>query len=133
GDRWVDIARFNRIDRRHVHPGLYLKIPKQLDDIRDYTPMTRHFEAAESDAKFVLIDLSEQFLGAYEYGELIFSEPITGGTKKHETPVGEFRISGYSKIHKSSLYQIENTTEPYPMGYGLRFYIKSAGVSYWIH
>jgi len=133
GDRWQDVARFNRIDRRHVYPGMYLKVPKQLDDIRDFTPMPRHYEKAGSEEKFILIDLSEQFLGAYEYGQLIFSTPIATGDKENMTPVGEFRINAYNKQHKSSLYSIEGTDELYPMSYALRFYIDRDGVGYWIH
>ncbi len=133
GDRWETIARFNRIDRRHVYPGECLKIPRQLNDIRDYTPMPRQYQPAESHAKFILVDLSEEFFGAYEYGKLIFSGPVAGGTKNNSTPVGEFRITGYSKTHESSLYQIENTTKSYPMHYALRFYVNRDGVSYWIH
>ncbi len=133
GERWEDVARFNRIDRRHVYPGKYLKVPKQLSDIRDYSPMPRHYQPAESDAKFILVDLSEEFFGAYEHGELIFSGPIAGGTKNNSTPVGEFRITGYSKQHKSSLYKIENSTKDYPMDYALRFYVDRDGVSYWFH
>ena len=133
GNRWEDVARFNRIDRRHVYPGIYLKIPKQIDDIRDYTPMPRRYEMAGSEEKFVLIDLSEQFLGAYEYGQLIFSAPIATGKKENTTPVGEFRITAYNRKHKSSLYSMENNDELYPMTYALRFYIDRDGVGYWIH
>jgi len=133
GDRWEDVARFNRIDRRHAYPGIYLKIPKQINDIINYTPMPRRFETAASEEKFILIDLSEQFLGAYEYGQLIFSAPIATGTKEKMTPVGEFRINAYNRDHKSSLYSMENTDELYPMRYALRFYIDREGVGYWIH
>jgi hypothetical protein len=133
GGWWQDIARFNRIDRRHIYPGIYLKVPKRLDDIRDYTPMPRYYQPAESEAKFVLVDLSEQFLGAYEYGQLVFSSPIATGDKENKTPAGEFRITAYNKKHQSSLYQIENTTKFYPMNYGLRFHIDRDGVSYWFH
>jgi hypothetical protein len=133
GDRWEDVARFNRIDRRHIHPGMYLKVPKQLDDIRDYTPMPRRYEEAGYEAKFILVDLSEQFLGAYEYGQLIFSTPIATGNKEKVTPAGEFRINAYNKRHKSSLYSIENTNELYPMSYALRFFIDRDGIGYWIH
>jgi hypothetical protein len=133
GEQWEDVARFNRIDRRHVSPGKYLKVPTQLSAIRDYTPMPRHYSPAEADAKFILVDLSEEFFGAYEYGTLVFSGPIAGGTKSNSTPVGEFRITAYRKMHKSSLYQMEKTTEYYPINYGLRFYIDREGVSYWIH
>ncbi len=133
GDRWQDIARFNRIDRRHVYPGIYLKVPKRLDDIRDYTPMPSYYQPAESEAKFVLVDLGEQFLGAYEYGRLVFSSPIATGNKDNRTPAGDFRITAFSKKHNSSLYQIANTTKFYPMNYGLRFHIDRYGVSYWFH
>jgi hypothetical protein len=73
--------------------------------------MPRHYQPAESEAKFIPKDLSEQFLGTYEYGQLIFSGPITADTKKDAIPIGKFRIAGYSKMHKSSLYQIENTID----------------------
>jgi len=133
GDRWQDIARFNRIDRRHLYPGMSLKVPKRLDDIRDYTPLPRHFQAAESEPKLILVDLSEQFLGAYEYGQLVFSAPIATGARDKETPRGSFRITAYTKEHRSSLYQIEKSTKFYPMNYALRFYVDRDGVSYWFH
>jgi hypothetical protein len=133
GDRWRDVAHFNRIDRRHVYPGISLKIPMRLDDIRDYTPMPRHYQPAESEDKLILVDLSEQFLGAYEHGQLVFSAPIAAGTRDNATPRGEFRITAYSLQHRSSLYQIDKSTEFYPMNYGLRFHIDRDGVSYWFH
>jgi len=133
GDRWQDVARFNRIDRRHIYSGSYVKAPKRLDDIRDFSPMPRYYPPAEKESKFILVDISEQFLGAYEYGQLVFSAPIVTGNKENSTPLGEFRITAFSKIHKSSLYQIEHTTKFYPMNYGLRFFIDRNGVSYWFH
>lgn len=71
-DRWIDIVRFNRVDRRHVYPGISIKVPKRLEDIKDFTPMPRYYQPAESEPKFILVNLSEQFLGAYEYGQLVF-------------------------------------------------------------
>ncbi len=133
GDRWQDVARFNRIDRRHLYPGISLKVPKRLDDIRDYTPMPRHYQPAESEPKLILVDLSEQFLGAYEHGQLIFSAPIATGARDNATPQGTFRITAYSREHRSSLYQIEKSTKFYPMNYALRFYVDRDGVSYWFH
>jgi hypothetical protein len=133
GDRWQDFARFNRIDRRHAYPGVSLKVPTQLDDMRGFTPMPGLYRPAESEAKFILIDLSEQFLGAYEYGRLVFSSPVATGEKSNKTPTGEFRITGFNRNHRSSLYFVENTVIPYPMNYGLRFHVNTSGVSYWIH
>ena len=132
-DRWIDIVRFNRVDRRHVYPGISIKVPKRLEDIKDFTPMPRYYQPAESEPKFILANLSEQFLGAYEYGRLVFSSPIATGEKGNETPNGEFKIDAYDSRHKSSLYFIEKTRILYPMYHGLRFYTNRKGVSFWIH
>lgn len=133
GNQWKDMARFNRIDRRHAAQGVYLKVPKNLEDIKDFTPMPIEYPSAKEEAKFILIILSEQFLGAYEYGNLVFSAPITTGEKGNETPGGEFRITAIDKNHKSSLYLIEDTDKPYPMTYGLMFHVTRGGITYWIH
>jgi hypothetical protein len=130
---WKDVVRFNRVDRRHVYPGIYLKVPKWLEDIKDFTPMPKYYQPAETEPKFILVNLSEQFLGAYEYGRLIFSAPIAAGERGNETPNGEFRITAFDSQQKSTLYFIEKTNIPYPMHYGLRFYINKKGIAFWIH
>ncbi len=133
GDRWVDIARFNRIDRRHAFPGVSIKVPTQLDEVRGFTPMPLEYPAAETEAKFIVIDQAEQFLGAYEYGALRLALPMTSGERGHETPTGEFRVTAAHRLHRSSLYTIEGTDTPYPMTYALRFHIDKDGVGFWIH
>lgn len=133
GERWRDVLRFNRIDRRHIYRGIYLKVPNRLDDIENFTPMPATYLPAEKDAKFILIDLSEQFLGAYEFGRLVFSTPIATGEGGNCTPAGKFRITAVDPQHRSSLYFIEKTRIKYPMNYALRFFINSRGVEFWIH
>jgi hypothetical protein len=133
GEQWQDVARFNRIDRRHAWPGMTLKVPRRLEDIKDFSPLPTAFQPAEKDAKFILVDLTEQFLGAYEYGRLAFSLPIASGNSKFKTPNGEFRVTAFSRNHASSLYKIEKTNIPYPMNYALRFLISSKDVAFWIH
>jgi len=133
GDRWIDVARFNRIDRRHVRPGTYLKVPKRLEDIKDFTPMPSYYSQVSNEEKIILVDQPEQFIGAYEYGRLMFSAPITTGEKNNMTPSGEFRISATRREHRSSLYFIEGTHIPYPMNYGLIFHTSKAGVMFAIH
>ena len=133
GERWVDVARFNRIDRRHVRPGVSLKIPHRLDDISGFTPLPRHYLAAEFEERFLLIDLSEQFLGAYELGALRFSMPIASGEPDNPTPTGEFRLTLAHPDHVSTLYTIEDRETPYPMTYALLFHINRQGVAYWMH
>lgn len=132
-DRWVDVLRFNRIDRRHAVAGVSLKVPLRLDDVRDFTPMPTSYPEAAGEAKFVLVDLAEQFLGAYEHGRLAFSSPLSVGEKHHPTPAGDFTITAADRDHPSSLYTIEGTDIPYPMTWALRFHTTPAGVSYWLH
>ena len=132
GEYWRDVARFNRIDRLHA-PYAFLKVPKRLPEIKDFSPMPRSYPDAADIPRFILIDLSEQFLGAYEYGRLAFSSPVTTGEAGRETPKGWFRISAFSRNHSSSRYTIEKTDIPYPMNYALRFHVNRAGISYWVH
>jgi hypothetical protein len=133
GERWVDVARFNRIDRRHARSGASIKVPKHMEDLESFAPLPLWYPLAELDEQFMLIDLSEQFLGAYEYGALRFAMPIVSGNGHGETPRGGVRLSAAHRVHQSSLYMVEKTERPYPMNYALRFHLNRAGVSYWIH
>lgn len=133
GERWIDVARFNRIDRRHARSGVSIKVPRRLEDLADFQPLPAFYPPAEQDEQFILIDLSEQFLGAYEYGALRFEVPIASGNGGNETPIGEFRLTAAHRGHHSCLYTIEGTDRPYPMNHALRFHVNREGVSYWIH
>jgi len=133
GDRMLDVLRFNRIDRRHVYRGLYLRVPTNLDDIKDFNPMPATYPPAEKEAKYILIDLSEQFLGAYEFGLLVFSAPVATGNGSNCTPAGVFKITAADRNHRSSRYFMEKTRTQYPMNYALRFFTDRKGVDYWIH
>jgi len=133
GEYWIDVARFNRIDRRHVGAGVSIKVPMRVEDLASFTPLPLLYPAAELEEQFILIDLSEQFLGAYEYGALRFSLPIASGNGHDPTPTGEFRLAAAHRHHQSSLFMVEGTDRPYPMNYALRFYINREGVSYWMH
>jgi len=133
GEQWTSVARFNRIDRRHVHAGVSIKAPRQLDELESFLPLPLLYLIAEQEKQFILVDLSEQFLGAYEYGALRFALPIASGGAHNPTPTGEFRITAAHRAHRSCLYTIEGTERPYPMNYALQFYVDRDGVSYWIH
>ncbi len=136
GDHWQDVLRFNRLDRRHFIGGHSIKVPKNLEDIKDYTPLPETYPDAAGDEKFILVDQSEMFLGAYEHGRLVFSAPIAVGIEGHRVPLGEFRIDAVDRRHRSNLYTIEEIGRRYPMHYALRFYIdrKADGwPSYYIH
>ncbi len=133
GKDWILVARFNRIDRRHVYPGITIKSPINIDDLRDYTPMPLEYEPAKKYHRYVLINMEEQWLGAYEFGKLKFSFPAATGRKGYETPTGIFRVDARHKNHTSSLYKIEGESGQYPMDYAIRFHFGEDNVAYWIH
>lgn len=133
GRDWIWVTRFNRIDRRHVYPGMTIKVPERLDDIRGYTPVPKQYEPARGHGKYILVDVSEQWLGAYESGRLVFSAPAATGKTGTETPTGMFRVDARHLTHTSSLYKTANDEEQYPMDNALRFYIGADNVSYWLH
>jgi len=133
GSDWPLVARFNRIDRRHVYPGMTIKVPVNMDDIRDYSPLPRFHEPARRSAKYILLSLTEQWIGAYEQGRLVFSMPAATGSAGHETPTGLFRVTARHRTHTSSLYKTEDQSEQYPMDNAIRFHIGPVNVSYWIH
>ena len=133
GADWIWVARFNRVDRRHVYPGMTIKVPDNMADIRNYTPLPKFYEPAARRGKYILVDITEQWLGAYEGGKLVFSAPAATGKATVETPTGMFRIDARHLTHTSSLYKIADEEEQYPMDNALRFHFGADDVSYWIH
>uniref|UniRef100_A0A831XEK7 L,D-TPase catalytic domain-containing protein n=1 Tax=Geobacter metallireducens TaxID=28232 RepID=A0A831XEK7_GEOME len=133
GSDWVTVARFNRIDRRHTYPGMTIKVPVDMAAARGYTALPLEYEPARRYRRFILISLTEQWLGAYENGKLKFSMPAATGKKGHETPTGLFRIDARHRTHTSSLYQTDDKSAQYPMDFAMRFHIGPDNVAYWIH
>ena len=133
GDRWVWVARFNWVDRRHAYPGMTIKVPLNLEDIADYKPLADVYEKAKPYRKYILVDVTEQWIGAYEYGKLKFSMPAATGKPKYETPTGMFRVDARDRQHLSSLYDTGDGKSKYPMDYAIRFHIGSDDIAYWIH
>ncbi len=133
GRDWTVVARFNRIDRRHIYPGMTLKVPKNIRSVAAYTPLPVEYKPASRHEKYILISLTEQWLGAYEYGKLKFSMPAASGREGHNTPTGLFRVDARHRNHTSSLYKTEDEEAQYPMDYAIRFHIDKNDVAYWIH
>jgi hypothetical protein len=133
GADWMTVARFNRLDRRHAYPGMTIKVPEDMAAARTYTPLPVRYETAGPYPKYILLDLTEQWLGAYEYGVLRLSMPAATGTAEHPTPTGFFRVTARDRTHTSSLYKTEKEDAQYPMDYALMFYVGPDGVAFWIH
>lgn len=136
GDHWQDVLRFNRMDRRHFYGGISIKVPRRLEDVRGFSPLPVFYPEAASDEKFILVDQSEMFLGAYEHGKIVLSFPAAVGVEKHRVPTGEFRIDAIDRRHTSNLYRVEELGRRYPKHYGLRFFVNKSiptTPSYYIH
>src|SRR6185369_14459669 len=130
-----DILRFNRMDRRHFYAGISIKVPKRLEEIRNFVPLPPSYPEAAEEPKFILVDQSEMFLGAYEYGKLVLSFPVAIGIEEHRVPNGTFRIDAADLRHESNLYTVEEIGRPYPMHYALRFFVDKSietWPSFWI-
>lgn len=133
GSDWVPVARFNRIDRRHAYPGMTIKVPRNMDEIRNYNPLPMIYEPARPHRKYILVDATEQWIGAYEHGKLRFSGPAATGTAQHPTPEGLFRVDAHHRTHSSSLYKTERGDIQYPMDYAFRFYVGPDNAAFWAH
>ncbi|MBK5275301.1 MAG: L,D-transpeptidase [Desulfuromonadales bacterium] len=136
GTGWQDVLRFNRMDRRHFYGGMSIKVPRRLEEIKGFSPLPSFYPEAEADEKFILVDQSEMFLGAYERGKLVVSFPAAVGIEGHRVPNGEFRIDAIDKRHTSNMYTVEEIGRRYPMHYGLRFFMDKSlptTPSYFIH
>jgi len=136
GALWQDVLRFNRMDRRHFYGGISIKVPRRLEEIKGFTPLPSFYPEAAADEKFILVDQSEMFLGAYEEGNLVFSFPAAVGIEGHRVPNGEFRIDAVDRRHTSNMYTMEEIGRRYPMHYGLRFFKDKTlptTPSYYIH
>ena len=136
GAYWQDVLRFNRMDRRHFYGGISIKVPVRLEDIKGFTPLPTFYPDAAAEEKFILVDQSEMFLGAYEHGKLVLSFPAAVGIEGHRVPNGEFRVDAVDRRHTSNMYPVEEIGRPYPMHYGLRFFMDKSlptTPSYYIH
>ncbi len=136
GKQWQDGLRFNRMDRRHFLAGMSVKVPKQMEDIKEFNPMPPFYLEADEEPQVILIDQNEMFLGAYEFGTLVFSAPVAVGVDEFRLKNGSYRVDAVDPVHESSLYPVEGSERPYPMHYGLRFHVEKRGdgwTSYWIH
>ncbi|MEK7580260.1 MAG: L,D-transpeptidase [Patescibacteria group bacterium] len=123
GDQISLLAKINRLDSRFFRPGVQLKVPRKFDDF-DWMPLPKERSNLDGLAKVVVVDLNLQFLGAYEYGHLVFWSPISSGNPKirngKETPNGSFKILFKDANHRSYGFGV---SMPYAMNFHGGFYI----------
>ncbi len=76
---------------------------------------------AANHKKYILIDLRQQYLGLYEWGNLKHCFPISSGTSKR-MPIKNFRVNYMDEVHNSTLF------DQAPMDHALNI-----GNAYFIH
>jgi hypothetical protein len=120
GERAEAVLKMTRLDRQFAGPTSRFMVPELPKGVTDWTPMPRCYAPAQHLPKYILVSIKDQFIGAYEYGQLVFSHPIASGKLGKPTPTGDFKVMKKDPNHKSSLYQKPDGT-PCPMPWGLQF------------
>lgn len=135
--KWKIVARFNRMDEKHLLIGERIKVPNNLERMMDYSPMPQRLDRVVEEKLYVLVDLKEQFLGVYEHGDLKFSAPISSADQGCcYTPTGKFRVMAFHRDHSSSIYKDAVSGESIPMPFAALFYLEltpKGKIGYWIH
>jgi lipoprotein-anchoring transpeptidase ErfK/SrfK len=123
GERAEAVLKMTRLDRQYAGPTARFRVPELADGVNDWSPMPTFYAPAQGCAKYILVNISEQFVGAYEYGRLVFSHPIASGKSGKPTPVGNFQVWAKDPNHKSSLYTKHDIPGgiPCPMPWALQF------------
>ncbi len=76
------------LDTAIYDPNLwYVPLPPNADDLR--SPLAG---APTDQAKWIEVDLSEQYLRAWEYSTVVYGAYVSTGVPAHPTPVGLFHI-----------------------------------------
>ncbi len=80
-------------------------------------------------AKFILVDISDQWLYAYQDGQLVFTAPVSTGMDGFNTPIGSFSIFWKYRVQTMRNYNYVVPNVPHVM------YITYSGVAlhgtYW--
>lgn len=96
---WV-IARINKMSPIYLDSAEIIKVPYDFEWAKNWSPLPESLNEYEDFEKLIYIDISEQWLGAYEKGILVNSFPISSGRKgidekgrpSYATRPGNFKI-----------------------------------------
>lgn len=98
------LEKLNRRDLIHLARLGSLVIPLSWTgrDL-DYSPFPTRYPWAEKYPKALIVDLSAQAFGGYEYGKLVRWGPISSGRKDRPTPSGIFHLNWRSRGRHSTV------------------------------
>jgi len=102
-DSFEAMLKLNRIDRRHIHVGDLLVIPRANADLMSAAPFPIQLEVARNIPKLVLVSRRVQAFGAYESGMLVRWGPTSTGKKSTPTPAGLYHANWKARKTRSSV------------------------------
>jgi len=110
---WV-VSRINKLSPEFMLPGQTIQVPYDFEWAENWSPLSDFLLEYQTQEKLIYINLSEQWFGAYEYGQLIFSGPICSGRRaqdskgrsKFPTPTGIFKIESKELKHFSKKFEV---------------------------
>jgi lipoprotein-anchoring transpeptidase ErfK/SrfK len=98
------LQKLNRADGRHLGGWKRLIVPDRWDlEELAYSPMPGSFDEVSGHPRAVVVDLTTQVFGAYEFGTLVRWGPVSSGGPNHPTPSGRYHLNWNARIRISSV------------------------------
>jgi hypothetical protein len=125
------LARLNAKEgfyiRQDIRQGAMLKVPKNFNAYRDWTPLPVRLPEELSGTKLILVVKEAAFIGWYESGVLIGDSQACTGCSGQDTKAGLYRVEEKDAEHTSASYRNDYGTSAW-MPFSLRIY-----ETVWIH
>lgn len=98
------LERLNRADLAHLAGFRSLVVPDlwAADELA-YSPLPPLYPSAECYPKLLVVELSHQVFGAYEFGRLVRWGPVSSGRQSSQTPAGFFHLNWRSRGRHSTV------------------------------
>ncbi len=125
------LARLNNKEsfyiRKDIRQGVELKVPRDFNAYRDWTPMPVRLTEKLCAPKLILVVKDIAFIGWYESGVLVGDSQACTGVSGQDTRAGLYRVEEKDAEHTSSSYP-NDFGSPAWMPFSLHIY-----EAVWIH
>jgi lipoprotein-anchoring transpeptidase ErfK/SrfK len=92
----------NHIDNTHVKPNSTLVIPESYKDPSWWQFMPTKVESLQTISKLLIVSAPLQVFGAYEWGNLVYTGPVSTGKESSQTPAGLYFMNWKGEEVESS-------------------------------
>ena len=101
------LEKLNRADLAHLATLPSIVVPDAwMEDELAYSPMPLVYPLAESSPKLLIVAVTHQVFGAYEFGRLVRWGPVSSGRQSGQTPAGIFHLNWRTEGRYSTVDQI---------------------------